>query len=150
MPDNRPNGTGASVYLNAEDVRAFMLDRSAEDNPVDMDLSFSDEEIAAAMRRCARDYNSVPPFVNQVQGDRLFGDTNLFLYGTAKHLYLAAMQRLMRGDVDYQAGGVQTSINGKRIEHYNQLIKDLGEQFLQEASARKLNINIINAFGRVG
>ena len=57
--------------VTEEDVRMYILDRNIEDNGLDLDLSFSHEEIAEAMRRCAREYNSIPPRVGMVSPENL-------------------------------------------------------------------------------
>ena len=49
--------------LTTEDIRHFLLDRDVEDNDLELDVAFSDEEIRDAMKRAARAYNSIPPFV---------------------------------------------------------------------------------------
>lgn len=143
-----PTRTG---YLTHDDVRNFMLDRSIEDNLIDRDLAFSDEEIADAMRRCARDYNAIPPYgVSGARGDRLPGNSTLFLYGVAKQLYLSALQKLMRNDIDYTAGNVTTSLTAKRIEHYTNLVKLMDTEFKTIALAVKKNINIRKFMGKIG
>ena len=148
MPDNQPSGH--PDYLSTEDIRNFMLDRSVMDNTLTMDLAFSDEVIREAMKRCAREFNATPPFVSSTTGNRLPSSNILFLYGTAKQCYLAQLQQLMRNDIDYTAGGVETNLAKKRIEHFSSLIKSLGDEFKDLSYQFKLNINIRRAYGRVG
>jgi len=112
-----------SRCLTTDDVRYFLLDRTAEDNELDMDLSFTDEDIVNAMRRAARETNDVPPYNAQVSGDCLPGDSNIWLHAVAEQLYLAKLSNLMRNDIDYEAGGVTVSVTKARIAHFKELIK---------------------------
>ena len=137
-------------YITAEDVRNYILDRSQADNSLTMDLHFSDREVADAMMRCARDYNSIPPLIGWVDPEKLPGDTNIFLDGTAKQLCISELSKLCRQDFDYTAGGVTTNIAAKRIEHLKMLIKLFGDQFVTAAAAAKMAINLRSAYGKVG
>lgn len=135
------------AYIKPEDVRAFILDRSIQDNDLLLDLAFSESEIQDAMIRVAREYNSVPPFVSTVTAETLSSDTNIFLDGIAQQLYLSELAKLMRNDIDYTSGGVETNLVRKRIEHLKYLIQVHGERFRQTATSIKLAINLSAAFG---
>jgi hypothetical protein len=148
MPDNNPNTH--STFISTDDMRNFMLDRSVEDNTIDLDLAFSDEEIRQAMQRCAREFNSIPPFIGVIYGNRLPASTTMFLNGTAKQMYLAKLQQMMRNDMDYDTGGVTTNLVKKRIEHFSNLIKMLGDEFHQQARDWKMNLNMRRAYGPIG
>ena len=103
------------MALTEKDVRAFIQDRNAADNS-GLDLAFSPEDVKDAMRRAAREYNSVPPlFIGVGNGDCLPDDTNIFLDATAEQLYLSELARLARSDIDYSAGGVVTPIERQLI-----------------------------------
>lgn len=137
--------------LTIEDVRLFLLDRGPEDNEISIDLAFSDAEIANAMVRAARDYNGLPPIgVDSVDPDRLPSDTNLFLYGTAAQALLSRKAKLMRNDIDYQAGNLQVSPAKKEIAYIDALQKECKENFVMEARQRKITINVMNGFGQIG
>ena len=111
--------------LTVEDVRQFMFDRTIQDNELEMDLSFEDNDILEAMKRAARDANSIPPYSASWTADCLPNDTNIFLYATAEQLYMSGLQRLMRNDTEYTAGGVTGSTSKARIQHYGGLIKQM-------------------------
>lgn len=137
--------------LTIEDVRMFMLDRGPEDNEISIDLTFSDAEIANAMVRSAREYNSIPPLdVDYADPDCLQSETNLFLYGTAVQLLLSRKAKLMRNDVEYNAGNVQVSPAKKELGYIDALQKELKQDFIMEARQRKLSINVMNGFGQIG
>lgn len=138
------------MYVTVEDVRSYVLDRSIQDDVLGLDLAFSDDEIIDAMRRCAREYNSIPPFVTTWNENKLPGDTNIALDGIVLHLYLARLAKLQRQDFDYQAGGIQVNDVAKEIGHLGSAIKLYGERFRSAAQTRKLVINLEGAYGIVG
>lgn len=140
----------ASNHITVEDIRLFILDRSIEDNDLDKDLSFTEDEIIAAMERAAREYNSVPPYVNGMRADCMPKDTNMMFNATVQQLYIAEVNRLCRNDLDYDAGGVTTNLEAKRIEHLRRLAKEHGEMFVNEATSRKVHLNWRDGFGALG
>ena len=137
----------ANPFITVEDVRHFMMDRTTDDNDLLVDLAYSDDEIKQAMVRAARDFNSVPPLVVTANPEYLDAQTNLFLDGIAKHLYMASMSKSMRNDMDYTAGGVSTNIEQKRIEHMKFLIQMHDQRFKEMATTYKVAINIAEGFG---
>lgn len=137
--------------LNIEDVRMFLLDRGPEDNEISIDLTFADDEIANAMVRAAREYNSIPPLgVDCADPDYLPDETNLFLYGTAVQLLMSRKAKLMRNDIDYSAGNVQVSPAKKELGYIDSLQRELKENFIMEARQRKITMNVMQGFGQIG
>ena len=137
-------------YLTIADVRAYIWDRSAEDNQLELDLAFSDDEIRDAMRRAAREYSSIPPYVGGVDPTQLPADTNIFLDGTVQQLYISRISRLQRNDIDYSAGGVQVELDKKQIAYLKEMIPFHRDRFVEPARSRKLATNLRSAFRRVG
>jgi len=150
MADEVPNPLLNRACIHEDDVRHYVLDLSAQDNGIGMDLAYSSEEIARAMVAAARSYNSIPPLIHMVSADALPGDTNVFLDGTVYHLALAKLQLLMRQDIDYTAGGVTTNLVSKQIEHMKYLIDKTGKDFTTVAKSLKIARNIAMAYGEVG
>jgi hypothetical protein len=137
--------------ITEDDVRNFMFDRTLEDNELTMDLSFSPEEIKQAMIRAAREYNSLAPVgVDVVDPSRLDGTTNIFLDGTVAQLYIAALNKLSRNEVDYTSGGVGTSLDKTQKNNYMKLIELHTNRFKEAAYERKININLQRGFMQVG
>ena len=136
--------------ITAIDVREYILDRSIADNALDLDLTFDDAEIISAMKRAAREFNSIPPFVSRVNPDQLPDDTNLFLDAIAVQLYISRLSKLQRSDIDYTAGGVTTNLVAKQLEHLQSGIKFHDERFRSAATALKIGINLQQAYGQVG
>lgn len=136
--------------ITTEDVRMYIMDRGSADNPYLVDLAFTDEEITAAMKACAREYNSIPPLgVDYAHGHCLPDDTNLFLDGIAA--VLLRMERLRRGrnDVEYSLAGASAATEAVRIKHIDDEEKMLQARFREAAQARRLTINIYNYFGPI-
>jgi len=138
----------SNCYLQVDDVRNYIWDRNVEDNDLELDLTFSDEEIIEAMKRCAREYASIPPYVGSVSPGHLPNDTNMFLDGTVAQLYISRLNQLSRNDIDYAAGGVQTNLVKKQIEHMRQLAREHMQRFKEPAMQYKITLNLRNAFGR--
>ncbi len=137
-------------YVNVEEVRHFVMDRTVEDNDLDLDLSFTDDEIVQAMERAARSFNALPPLVMRVEWNRMPLDTNVFLNATAEHLYRAALGKLRRNDIDYNAGGVATNLAAKRISHFERAIAEYNKLWTEEARAIKISFNVRQAFRVLG
>jgi hypothetical protein len=117
---------------------------------MDLDLSFSDEEIMAAMERVAREYNSIPPFVDGARPDCLQKTTNMFFDGIVQQLYMAELNRAMRNDIDYVAGNLSTNPEKNRIANLTVLARDHGERFREAVRNRKIFINMSDGYGPIG
>ena len=133
-------------YITADDARMFIMDRTVDDNDLLMDLAYDDAEISDAMVRAAREYNSIPPFCSFADPDCLDATTNMYLDAIAAQLYISTLNKLMRNDLDYNAGGVTTNIVAKRIGHLKELIRMHQDRFQQTAGAQKKAINISHGF----
>ncbi len=132
--------------LTTEDVRAFILDRTVEDNDLLMDLNFSEVEIQNAMVRAAREYASITPYTSVVNPACLPDATNMFLDCVAAQLYLSEMSKLMRNDIDYNSGNITTNLVAKRIGHLKELYKLHMDRFREVAKQWKLTENINQGF----
>lgn len=133
-------------FVDISEVRHHIMDRTVDDNDLDLDLAFTDEEILKAMERAARSFNALPPQVLMVEWNRMPLDTNIFLDATAEHLYRAALGKLRRNDIDYNAGGVSTNIAAKRISHYERMVPDYQKAWTEAAQAVKVTHNYSQAF----
>lgn len=148
MPTKLPK---LSSSLTPNDMRMFTLDTSAQNNLLDLDLTWSEQEILEAMRRCALMWNGIPPQSVTMRVDPLSLPAEyVFMAGTAYQMYLAKLQQYQRGDLEYAIGGVQTNIFGKRIAHFQQNLAMLRDEFVQLTSAQKANQNMANAWGAIG
>ena len=138
------------TYITEDDVRDYMLDRTAADHELFTDVVWKSEDIARAMKTAAREFNSIPPFVMRVDPGRLPGDTNVFLDGIA-----VALLRRMRtndglNDLAYSAGSVKVDITATRIQHLDRMIAMYDERFQSRAKEIKRAANLRQAFGAIG
>lgn len=131
--------------ITEKDVRAYVADSTVADND-GLPLYFSSEEIADAMKRAARAFNSIPPLILFVTADALPDDTNIFLDATAAQLFTSELNKLTRRDIDYSAGGVQSPIERARINHLKNLIDFHTKLFTEAAKAYKVSQNINRAY----
>lgn len=137
--------------LTTDDIRHFIMDRSVEDNRLDMDLQFSDDEVLKAMDRCRTHYASLPPVSLGVsEGHPLPADNFCFYHGVVYQLFLALYSKLTRNDVNYAAGGVEVSLERTKIGYLKEQLPMHREEFLSMAIERKKRINMIQGMGPVG
>ena len=135
-------------YVTIELVREELQDRVPADNSIDCDQFFSDEEILHAMDRAAAAYNSMSPIgVDVVSGKCLPADTNLFLNAVISKLYGAAIHKLSRNLMQWQAGGVAVDLEKSRMQAFSSIKKQLDEEWRTEAKERKIAINREQAWG---
>ncbi len=137
-------------YLTTEDVRDFLRDRWADDNELDGDLSFTDEDIERAMKRAAREYNSIPPFVSSAHWNRLSALDNIMLWAVVEQLDRSLLANMRRNDFDHTAGGVGVNLVDKRIKHLEREVEEMRGLWEPAARSRKLTINYSLACGVLG
>jgi len=135
--------------VTEQDVRMFLLDRGMEDNPIDLDVSFTTEEITAARRNAIRHYNSIPP-VGVAVGVDSIPDGHTYLLGITYYLYLSGYLNLSRNVSEYQAGGMSASVSKTRLQLYAENIKLLKQEFIDAAASFKNYINQDGFYGRIG
>lgn len=130
-------------------VREELQDRLPGDNSIECDQFFSDEEILHAMDRAAAAYNSLPPLgVDRVSGRCLpASDTNIFLEATISRLLGAAIHKLSRNLMTWQAGGVAVDLERTRMEAFRALKQEIDSAWREAAVMRKREINIGLAWG---
>jgi len=131
-------------------IRHFIWDRTLEDNPLEMDLAFSDPEIGHARQFCAMMFNAIPPFTVQTTPDVIPPNWQYsFIIGTVYHLFLAKLMSLQRKDLDYTAGNMTVDINKRRIDYltkWSQFFKVEAETKIKE---QKVLANLNAAYGSV-
>ena len=133
-------------YITPDLIREVIRDQTPGDNALYADLAFSEAEILAAMRSCARAFNSIPPYVLCANPDCMEAHSNTFVDGTLEALYRTRMTQLMRNDIDYTAGDVTIGVTKQQIEHLKGLMKLHGDRFMQEAKQFKLIANTRMAY----
>ena len=145
MPAAAPTVPERRGLITVEDVRDYCFDRTAEDNPLELDLFFTDTEIRRAMRFTAMKFNDIPPFVLDVTADAL-PFSGLFLDGVCASLYLSKYQQLARNLVEYKSETSSVDINARRVEYLEKWMKYFKDEFETKAALRKTTININNGY----
>jgi hypothetical protein len=140
----------ASGYITERDVREEMRDRSAAEHLVLTDVAFTSEDISHAMRKTARRFNSLRPYCLTVTPETLSGNIQCFYDGIAWALLEGMRLNAGLNDMDYSAGNVQASVQGKLIENLDRLLPMYEKRFVEEATAIKIAANLSAAFGQIG
>lgn len=141
---------GVETMNTHEMVRHFIWDRTIEDNPLELDLEFSDQEIGHARQFAAMMFNSIPPFVVTIQANNI--PTNWeypFLLATVYHLLLAKLMQLSRKDLDYTAGNMTVDINKRRIDFLSKWAPAIKTEAMATIKEHKVAANLESAYGHV-
>jgi hypothetical protein len=134
--------------IDVQDVREFIWDRTIADNPIDLDLVFSDDEITNAMRWAAMKYNETPPYVDKVNAAYLpYG--MLFLNGVAASLYLSKLLLDSRPDIEYQSGSMTIDVYKRKLDHLKNFAAVFKTDFETMIRERKVSINVHSYFRRL-
>lgn len=147
VPTPNPGSETANTH---EMVRHFIWDRTIMDNPLELDLEFSDQEIGHARNFAAMMFNSIPPFVVDVTPKSVPHRWEYpFLTATVFHLFLAKLMSLQRKDLDYSAGNMTVDINKRRIEYLTKWAQVFKEEAETKIKMIKVTANLESAYGHV-
>jgi len=146
-PIKVPASAGSETSVVSNDIRHFIWDRTIEDNPLELDLEFSDEEIGNARRFCAMMCKDVPPYVIEINASSIpKGFEYAFMIGTVYHLFLAKLMSLQRKDLDYSAGGMTVDINKRRIDYLSKWVVAFKQEAMESIQKRKLSMNLESGY----
>jgi hypothetical protein len=137
-------------FITEADVREEMRDRTAADHLVLPDIAFSSEDIAHAMRKTARRFNSIRPYVMSVEAAKLPDHNNIFFDGIAWALLEGFNLNASMNDMDYTAGNVQASVQGKLVGNTDKLTTKYERRFVEDATAMKISTNLLGFYGQLG
>jgi hypothetical protein len=137
-------------FITEQDIREEMRDRSAADHLVLPDIAFTSEDIAHAMRKAARRFNSIRPYVISVEAHKLPDRDNIFFDGIAWALLEGWLLNAGINDLDYTAGNVQASVQGKLVGNLEKLATKYEKRFVEDATALKISTNLVAAYGQIG
>lgn len=135
------------MYINVQAVRDFILDRSAQDNVLDMDLSFGEDEIKSAMLNTLAAFNGLPPYSITVTNPAKIPYRIYFLHGIIKHLYLSALAKIQRNRVEYAAGNMTSDPDAARAKYFAEAIAMHNQEFVEGARNHKIEVNLNAAYG---
>jgi hypothetical protein len=137
---------GAETSIVHADIRHFIWDRTIEDNPLELDLEFSDLEIGHARRFAAMMWNSIPPYVRTITAEQVPTSEYGFLLAIVSHLFLAKLMSLQRKQIDYNAGGMSVDLFGKRIEYLTKWSVALKQEATEIIKTQKLSENLESGY----
>ena len=140
---------GVTGKLDTEDIRHFIMDRTVEDNPIELDLEFSDEEIGWAFRHAAMAYNGIPPYVGLINGPNDVTDPRLaypFMIAVIYQLFAAKAAKLARMDIDYSAGDMQVDFTKRRVDYLTKWAQAFKDESTAGLKNYKLVINLESGY----
>lgn len=146
MAEQIPSAALNVPQLWTQQFRHFLMDRSAKDNTLLMDLQFSDADIGYAVERAVSMYNSLPPRCHELSVFNLPSEYYLYA-GVAYQLHLSLLMQLQRNDIDYNAGGITVEVDKRRIAHLAQMLPFLRSEFVDLATVHKRTMNMEAAYG---
>jgi hypothetical protein len=135
------------MAITEEDIRIFLQDQAVEQNPLDMDLSFSSSDILAAMQRVCMDYNELPPLVRNHTDPSKLPHKSFLLHGIVRNLYLSELARMSRNRVEYNAGNMVVDPDKARIDWFREAVALHTEAFQSGARTEKIEHNLHSAYG---
>ncbi len=137
-------------FITEQDVREEMRDRTAADHLVLPDIAFTSEDIAQAMRKATRRFNSIRPYVVCVEANKLPDRNNIFFDGIAWALLEGLLLNSSMNDMDYTAGNVTASVQGKLVGNLEKLAAKYEKRFVEDATALKISTNLLGCYGQLG
>lgn len=144
LPAPAPDSQTAVVH---DDVRHFLWDRTLEDNPLELDLEFSDTEIGHARRFAAMMFNSIPPLVRNITAAQIPNGWEYgFMLGTVYHLLLAKLMVLQRKQIDYSAGNITIDLTKNRVDFLSKWVPLFKEEAMQNIKQLKLVANLESGY----
>lgn len=133
--------------LDVTDIRQAIMDRSVEDNSLELDLFFSDIDIGSAFRMAALAFNGMKPRITTIDPNAVgAGTASIMVNGVLWKLYVAKLAQLARNNVEYSAGNTVVDVDKRRIEHLREMWPVFRADFEKEASDYKTALNIASAY----
>ena len=132
--------------ITANDIRLFMIDKTADDNYLLDDTDFTDEEINQAHTLAISKYNSTLPILGEMNElpryEAIIGTTAILLRMKAINM--------VRNRLDYQnKSGTAVQDKNKGAE-YLALAKDMMAEFDSRIKGLKVHLNVEATYGYVG
>jgi hypothetical protein len=134
--------------ITSDDVRFFLMDRSASDNFLLDDLEFTDEEINNSMVLAVDKYNATPPMVDMYTSEN-FPFRYEMLLGASSILMKIKAINMTRNNLNYQSSD-GTAINDldKRNE-YHSISQALDAEYMDRIRRIKVSRNAEQCYGYV-
>lgn len=136
------------AYILPEDVRFFLMDRTASENFLLDDIEFTDEEINNAMVLAVDRYNSTLPLVNTYTSEN-FPYRYEMMLGSSAILLRAKAVNMMRNNLNYQTSDGVAINDLERRQEYFQLAQAFDQEFLDRITKLKVSKNAEECYGWV-
>jgi hypothetical protein len=131
--------------LSVDEVREYVSDFPSENLLLDRQ-EFSDTFITLCIDMAAEEYNQLSPM--SAYNSTTFPSKSLLLTGTLWKMYAGKAALLARNHMSYSDGGLQIPVE-ERMQLYQSLAQDFGNQFSSGASRLKVSENVAGGWGEV-
>lgn len=150
MPEESPSFVPAnsSPLVTMQDLRMFMVDRSASDNFLLDDLEFEDEQMLSAMRLCVDKFNSITPAIAFYTVEDFPWRYELLL-GTASILLRMGAVNMGRNRLDYSDASGTAVQDKNKSQEYMSMSMAMAQEFDTRCKAIKVSMNAEACYGSV-
>lgn len=131
--------------ITPNDLRLILMDYGIYNIPLYKE-ELTEEQLWKCIEWGAQSFNELPPRISTKYTIENFPDKRLLLdLATIEALKLTALKEL-RGEMQYNDGGIQSSINYK-FPQFSSLRQELEQKTAQEASTIKRSYNVNSCYG---
>lgn len=135
------------AIITVNDVRQRLMDYDDVNMPL-FTKQIQDEDLAVNIADAVDDFNETPPIFTRVYTVDNFPFKQLLLDGAVvRALKLAALKEL-RGEMQYNDGGVSSTINYK-FSQFTALRQELEQKYEQDKLRRKRQLNMQACYGGI-
>lgn len=134
------------ALVTPNDIRFFLMDRTAEENFLLDSVEFSDEDIQSAMMLTVDKYNSTLPMVDYYTIQN-FPYRYEFMLGTAATLLRAKALNFSRNRLDFTTKDGATINDKAKTQEYMALANAMMQEFDAKIVAIKKSKNAEEAYG---
>jgi hypothetical protein len=136
------------AYISPEDVRFFLMDRTASENFLLDDLEFTDEEIGNAMVLAVDKYNSTLPLVNTYTSES-FPFRYEMMLGASAILLRSKATNMMRNNLNYNTSDGVAINDLERRKEYLGMAQSFDAEFTDRIQKIKVSKNAEECYGYV-
>jgi hypothetical protein len=134
------------TIITDNDIRLFMIDKSADDNYLLDDVEFTEEEINQAHGLAVDKYNSTLPLTDIAteipRYEAIIGTTAILLRMRAINM--------VRNRLDYQNKNGTAVQDKNKAKEYLELAREMSAEFDARIKGLKVHLNIESCYGGVG
>lgn len=131
--------------ITEDDIRMFLVDRTADDNFLLDDTDFESAQIAHAMDMALQKYNAMTPIIHILSELPKY----VWIIGTAAMLLRMKAFNQVRNRLDYQQKSGAAIQDKNKAQEYLSLSRELMGEFDQACKTLKVAANIDSGYGRL-